>query len=147
MRIEIDMLPPIECSPNYRGHWFERYRAAREYSAAVFYKCIDMRNRMMASGEFVCIRVARLNLTLIFPRLRVRDDDNLWARFKPGRDALVMAGVIEADDIKHLHIGELRVIINRSLAPKTIIELLDEEEVPSNPGPVCLGANRGEPRK
>ena len=97
---------------------------------------------MMAKGESVCIRVARLNLTLIFPESRVRDDDNLWARFKPGRDALVMAGVIEADDIKHLHIGELKVIINQALAPKTIIELIDEEE-----GPVCLGANRGESRK
>ena len=127
MRIEIDMLPPIECSPNYRGYWTGRYRGSREYSAAVFYKCIDMRNRMVASGKFSRIRVARLNVTLIFPELRVRDDDNLWSRFKPGRDALVHAGIIEADDIEHLHIGTLKVTINKDMAPRTIIELIDEE--------------------
>jgi len=82
---------------------------------------------MAAQGKFGCIRVARLNLTLIFPELRVRDDDNLWTRFKPGRDALVHAGIIEADDMEHLHIGSMKVIINRDLAPKTIIELIDEE--------------------
>jgi len=82
---------------------------------------------MVARGEFRRIHVARLNLTLIFPKLRVRDDDNLWARFKPGRDALVRAGIIEADDMEHLHIGNLNVIINRDMAPRTIIELIDEE--------------------
>ncbi len=128
MRIEINMLPPITSSPNDRGHWAERYKASREYSAAVFYMCIDMRNRLMEKGEFKCIMVARLNVTLIFPELRVRDDDNLWTRFKPGRDALVRAGIIEADDIEHLHIGSMKVLINRDLAPKTIIELIDEEE-------------------
>jgi len=81
----------------------------------------------MAKGEFRRIGIARLDVTLIFPELRVRDDDNLWARFKPGRDALVRAGVIEADDIEHLHIGSMKVIINRDMAPKTIIELIDEE--------------------
>ena len=125
MRIEIDRLPPIQCSPNYRGHWTEGHRASREYTAAVFYMCIDMRNRCIE--EFRKIRVARLNVTLIFPELRVRDDDNLWTRFKPGRDALVRAGIIEADDIEHLHIGSMDVIIDKDLAPKTIIELIDEE--------------------
>jgi len=98
MKVEINMLPPAESSPNYRGHWTERYRGAREYMAAVFYTCIDMKNRMVAKGEFRCIRVARLNLTLIFAQNRIRDDDNLWVRFKSGRDALMMAGIIEADD-------------------------------------------------
>jgi len=88
---------------------------------------IDMRNRCIE--EFKKIRVARLNVTLIFPELRVRDDDNLWARFKPGRDALVRAGIIEADDMEHLHIGNMNVIIDRDLAPKTIIELIDEEAI------------------
>jgi len=82
---------------------------------------------MVASGKFSRIRVARLNVTLIFPELRVRDDDNLWSRFKPGRDALVHAGIIEADDIEHLHIGTLKVTINKDMAPRTIIELIDEE--------------------
>lgn len=127
MRIEIDRLPPEECSPNYRGHWAKRHRASREYTTAVFYMAIDMRNRLKAKGEFKCIRVARLDVTLIFPELRVRDDDNLWTRFKPGRDALVRAGLIEADDMEHLHIGTMNVIIDSDMAPKTIIELLDEE--------------------
>lgn len=127
MRIEIDMLPPIASSPNYRGHWTERYRASREYSAAVFYMCIDMRNRLIGEGKFRPIRVARLNLTCIFARHRVRDADNLLARFKPGLDALVMAGFILGDDMKHLHIGSIVEETDSTRAPKTIIELIDEE--------------------
>lgn len=127
MRIEIDMLPPIQCSPNYRGYWTERYRASREYKATVFYKCIDLRNRLTREGKFRSMRVARLNLTYVFARRRIRDADNLLARFKPGLDALVMAGFILGDDMKHLHIGSIVGETDSKRAPKTIIELIDEE--------------------
>ena len=127
MRIEIDMLPPLECSPNYRGHWTERYRAVRDYKQAVFYKCIDLRNRLLGEDKFRPMRVARLNLTCIFTRHRIRDADNLIARFKPGLDALVTAGFILGDDMKHLHIGSIVGETDSARAPKTIIELIDEE--------------------
>ncbi len=129
MRIEIDMLPPIQCSPNYRGHWTKRHRASREYKAAVFYKCIDLRNRLNGEGKFSPIRVAGLNLTCIFARHRIRDADNLLARFKPGLDALFMAGFILGDDMKHLHIGSIVGETDSARAPKTIIELIDEEAI------------------
>lgn len=129
MRIEIDMLPPIQCSPNYRGHWSETYRASREYEVAVFYKCIDLRNRFIGESKFRPFRVARLNLTCVFARRRIRDADNLLARFKPGLDALVMAGFILGDDMKHLHIGTIVGEIDSARAPKTIIELIDEEVI------------------
>lgn len=126
-RIEINQLPPAECSPNYRGHWTERHRAARIYNSAVFYQCIDVKNRMLEHCEVKPIKVARIDLTFVCDRERVRDRDNFIARFKPGLDALVRAGVIEADDAKHLHIGNVNIEVDRDRAPLTIIELSNSE--------------------
>lgn len=124
MRIEVPHTPPTECSPNWRGSWPEQYQAGRDYGLSVFYSCVDYRNRQ--GGDFTPIRVAKLNLTVVYALERTRDIDNIITMFKPGLDAIVRAGLIESDDNKHLHWGNIQVEVDRTRAPLTIIELSEE---------------------
>ena len=121
MRIEVSQLPPVEYSPNWRGHWAQRYQAGQIYGLVVFYCCVDYKNRL--GDAFTPIQVARLDLTLVYPVERVRDRDNLIAMFKPGLDAVVRAGLIAGDDSKHLQIGKVDILVDPDQAPKTIIDL------------------------
>lgn len=124
MKIEIEMLPPVECSPNWRGHWAQRYRAAQEFKSAVFYHCLDARNREMTlTGTWVPFQRAIMNLTFIFPHVRERDENNIIARFKPGQDAIVSAGFIPNDSPAHLIRGRLEVLVDPERSPLTIIEM------------------------
>ncbi|MBA7681021.1 hypothetical protein ES703_89349 [subsurface metagenome] len=124
MRIEVSLLPPTEYSGNWRGAWPQRYQAGRIYGLAIFYCCVDYRNRL--GGDFIPIQVARLDLTVVFSEKRIRDRDNLIARFKPGLDALVRAGLIAGDDSERLHWGDVTIEVDKDRAPLTIIELKEE---------------------
>ncbi|GAJ23689.1 unnamed protein product, partial [marine sediment metagenome] len=44
MRIEVTQLPPVSSSPNWRGHWGDKYKDSKVYHDAVFYCCVDARN-------------------------------------------------------------------------------------------------------
>lgn len=126
MRIEVHQLPPVEYSPNWRGHWSERYQAGRVYQLAVFYSCVDARNRAWIAGSDLMtfpFITAKLNLTFIFPEQRRRDRDNLLACFKPGLDAIVDAGLVLDDDAEHLEIGKVDILVDPERAPLTVIEL------------------------
>lgn len=123
MRIEVQQLPPAECSPNWRGHWAERYKAGQVYQEAVFYESVAIRNKLMLLGEWHPFKKARLALTFVFPNYRKRDEDNLRARFKPGQDALVQAGLLEGDTIDNLVLGVINIVVSPTAAPLTIIEL------------------------
>lgn len=130
IRIEVTQLPPEEYSLNWRGHWSERYTAGKVYQAAVYYSCIDRINRLQSISfqKGFVFEKARLKLTFVFPEVRERDSDNLIARFKPGQDALVIAGLIQNDDRDHLIIGEPIVLVDKERAPLTIIELEEINE-------------------
>lgn len=124
MRIEVSQLPPVESSPNWRGFWAERYKAAKIYHSAVFYSCVDARNKAYIEGwPLLPFIKARLNLTFVFAEQRRRDEDNLRARFKPGQDALVDSALVIDDDVEHLQPGEIKIEVDKSRAPLTIIEL------------------------
>ena len=123
VRIEVPFLPPVEYSPNWREHWAEKYKAGEVYHDAVFYCCVDVRNRGYLKGLSFPLVKAKLNLTVVFPELRLRDADNLLARFKPGLDAVADSGLILADDVEHLEIGQVEVVVDPERAPLTIIEL------------------------
>ncbi|GAI80586.1 unnamed protein product, partial [marine sediment metagenome] len=123
MRIEVPFLPPVEYSPNWRGHWSERHKAGKVYHDAVYYCCVDARNRGYREGLSFPLVKARLNLTVGFAELRLRDQDNLLARFKPGLDAVVDSGLVLDDDVEHLEIGQVEVVVDPERAPLTIIEL------------------------
>ena len=124
MKIEVPMLPPIELSPNARVHWAERQQAARVFSNAIYYSCVDAINRY--GQERRSYPKAKLSLTFVFPQKRKRDRDNLIAMFKPGLDALVKVGLLKDDDSEHLTIGEVKVEVDKERAPLTIIELEEE---------------------
>jgi len=125
LRIEVPFLLPVEYSPNWRGHWAQRYQAGIEYGNAVYCECVQVRNR---SGNWQPFKRARLNLTFVFSYKRRFDEDNLRARFKPGQDALVHAGMIEGDTMENLVMGKIAVEVDRSRAPLTIIELQEVKD-------------------
>ncbi len=125
VRIEVPFLPPGEYSPNSRCSWAERHKAGKVYHDAVFYCCADARNREYRIS--FPLAKAKLNLTVVFAELRLRDLDNLLARFKPGLDAVVDSGLVLDDDAEHLEIGQVEVVVDPERAPLTIIELEEKE--------------------
>jgi len=134
MRIQVSQLPPVEWSQNWRGNWAERYKAGTIYQEAVFYSCVDARNRLErlpCCPGFTPFEKPRLDLTFVFPNHRTRDENNIRARFKPGLDSIVQAGLIEGDSIELLELGKITVEVDRHRAPLTIIELgeVNEQDV------------------
>jgi len=123
MRIEVSQLPPVSSSPNWRGFWPERHKAGKVYHAAVFYCCVDARNRGYREGMSFPFTKARLNLTFVFAEQRRRDRDNLLATFKPGLDAIVDAGLLLDDDSEHLDIGKVDILVDPERTPLTLIDL------------------------
>ena len=123
VRIEVPFLPPVEYSPNSRCSWAERHKAGKMYHDAVFYCCVDARNRGYRKGLSFPLVKAKLNLTVVFAEQRRRDRDNLLTRFKPGLDGIVDSGLVLDDDVEHLEIGEVEVVVDSKQAPLTIIEL------------------------
>lgn len=125
MRIEVDQVPPHECNPNWRGHWAQQYRAAMAYRNAVYCECVNVRNTLKAPWATPThpFRRARLDLVFIFRRWQGRDEDNLRASFKPGQDAIVLAGLLHGDTPEYLELGKIEIIVDRRQAPKTIIDL------------------------
>ena len=123
MRIEVTQLPPFSSSPNWRGHWREKYKAGKVYHDAIFYSCIDARNRALMEGMSFPFIKARLNLTLVFPEYRRRDRDNYLSMFKPGLDAVVHAGLLLDDDAEHLQIGKVDIVVDPERAPLTVIDI------------------------
>lgn len=128
MRIEVDQVPPVECSPNWRGHWAQQYRAARAYRDAVYYESVNVKNTLKAPWATPAypFRRARLDLTFIFRRRQDRDEDNLRASFKPGQDGLVLARLIADDTPEYLELGNIEIIVDRRQSPMTIIDLEEE---------------------
>jgi len=133
MRIEVTQLPPVSSSPNWRGFWPERHKAGKVYHDAVFYCCVDARNRERFGGmPLPLFTKARLNLTFVFPEQRRRDRDNMLSSAKPGIDAIVDAGLLLNDDSEHLQIGRVDILVDPERAPLTIIDLEELEGKENN---------------
>lgn len=77
--------PPKELNPNFRGHWTVKNRATKAYKEACWALCKE--SGMVAPDS------KRIALWLDFypPDKRHRDDDNMIASFKAGRDGLALA--------------------------------------------------------
>ena len=123
MRIEVSQLPPVSSSPNWRGHWTKQRKEATVYHDAVYYCCVDARNRGFREGMLFPFIKAKLSLTFVFPEYRKRDEDNLRARFKPGQDAIVDSALVLDDDLEHLEIGKIDIVVDPDRAPLTIIDI------------------------
>ncbi len=120
MVIEIPFLPPEKLSPNARVHWSKRSPAAAAFRDAVRLCCIDRRNR---AKKWVPFARPVMNLTFVFDKDRRRDEDNMRARFKPGLDGMVDAGLLLDDNPRRLITGRLTMVVDKDRAPLTIIEL------------------------
>lgn len=73
--------PPKILGPNQRAHWAERSRAAKKYRA----ECA-----LLSRGRLQLPESGQIALRLEFhpPDGRIRDDDNMLASFKAGRDGV-----------------------------------------------------------
>lgn len=137
MIIQVEMLPPAEVSPNARVHWSKRHRATQEYKSAVFYAAVDMKNRLgrlQWKPGYPPFDRALIKLTFIFPNFRTRDEDNLRTRFKPGQDALVAAEIINNDSVEDIVYEPVKIIVDKEMAPRTIIELEEYNGCENNQG-------------
>ena len=84
--------PPSSLNPNGRNHWAALAKAKRIYRAECQMLAVGARNKTgFKSPE-------RPNVTVIFhpPDKRRRDEDNMIAAFKAGRDGV--ADAISVDD-------------------------------------------------
>ncbi len=84
--------PPQELSPNWRGHWRKKARAARTYRHACGWACKAAGLRVPA-GELIALHVE-----FVPPNRRHYDDDNLVGAFKVGRDGI--ADALGVDDTR-----------------------------------------------
>lgn len=93
--------PASALSPNARGHWSRRSRAAKAYRMQCF---------LFAKKAGLVAPSGRILLQLEFlpPTARRRDDDNLLASFKAGRDGLADAlGIDDSLFVSQVQIGEV----------------------------------------
>lgn len=93
--------PSRALSPNARGHWAQRSRAAKAYRHQCF---------LFAKKAGLVAPAGRILLQLEFlpPTARRRDDDNLLASFKAGRDGLADAlGIDDSLFVSQVQIGEV----------------------------------------
>lgn len=83
--------PPKELSPNARVHWSVRAKAAKKYrhDCYILAKAAKLK---MPEGH------ALFSMTFRPPDNRRRDDDNMVAAFKSGRDGVAQA--LGADDYR-----------------------------------------------
>jgi len=89
--IEIELpWPPSVLSPNARVHWSKRSKAAKAYRHACWALVKQAGLPAMPDGEL------HLWITFYPPDRRHRDDDNMIASFKSGRDGL--ADALGVDD-------------------------------------------------
>lgn len=89
MRVNL-LWPPKELSPNARVHWSKRSKAAKKYRADCCYTVKAAKPGALPEGPL------HLWLTFFPPDKRHRDDDNMIAAFKAGRDGI--ADALGVDD-------------------------------------------------
>lgn len=76
--------PPAVCSPNARAHWSKKSKAAKAYRSQCYLECWQAKLKI-PEGQMILL------LEFVPPDKRRRDDDNLIAMFKAGRDGLADA--------------------------------------------------------
>lgn len=108
MRFElIAPWPPKELSPNSRKHWAAKSAKARAYRATCF--AIAHNARIQAGlGKLSVDDKTRLTLTFCPPDNRRRDDDNMIASFKSGRDGIAEAlGIDDNQFVTTFSVGDV----------------------------------------
>lgn len=96
--------PPVELSPNWRGHWRPKSTATKNYRRDCWALALGAKLKVpeyAGADGLIFIR-----LDFFPPSLRQLDDDNAPAAFKAGRDGI--ADALKVDDKRfktdpHLH--------------------------------------------
>ena len=123
--VNIPMLPPRECSPNYHGEIRARMSATKAWREVAYY-CA----RQASPGVFPNYEKAAVRVTYQVPsQAYIKDDDNAIASVKPAIDGCVQAGIICDDSPEHLRILPVVWDIDRARDKATILEFikLDDE--------------------
>lgn len=127
--VEIPALPPSELSLNYSrmAHWSVRHKARQAWKDLVRLAVRQAKWKYEEEvGKPWCKPPkAVVSLLFIYPQYRRRDQTNLHVMWKPGEDSLVEEGVIIDDDLAHLMLDPPKVIVDKSRAPMTIVEVRD----------------------
>jgi len=95
-KITVPSLPPVEFSPNWRGHWSARSKAGNRAHDEV----IALVKEQGWDGK--ALSGVTISVSWGVKDTRRRDTDNFAARTKPYIDALVLAGVLEDDSRFHV---------------------------------------------
>ena len=95
-KITVPSLPPVEFSPNWRGHWSARSRAGNKAHDDI----IALVKEQGWDGK--ALSGVTISVSWGVKDKRRRDTDNFAARTKPYIDALVLAGVLEDDSRFHV---------------------------------------------
>lgn len=108
MTVELTLpWPPKDLSPNARAHWTQRSKAAKAYREACYWET----KRLLAAGGWKELpEEGALHLWVDFypPDRRQRDDDNMMASFKSGRDGIAQAlGINDKRFRSHLEVKGL----------------------------------------
>jgi len=110
--------PPKELSPNARGHWSKRAEAAKAYKQVCWVMAMEAGLELpvvMATSSMADIAFGkppsppRYHLWIDFypPDRRSRDDDNMIASFKAGRDGLALAlGIDDKRFVTHPFVSD-----------------------------------------
>lgn len=77
--------PPRECSPNWRGHWSKRAKAAKQYKHSCFVLAKEAKLAVDWEGPVY------LWIKFNPPSRRTHDIDNCIAQIKNGIDGLALA--------------------------------------------------------
>jgi crossover junction endodeoxyribonuclease RusA len=88
--------PPVELSPNWRGHYQPRARAAKVYRNACW--ALALQAKLKVPDYAQDGRKIRIRIDFFPPSRASRDDDNVPASFKAGRDGI--ADAMKCDDAR-----------------------------------------------
>jgi crossover junction endodeoxyribonuclease RusA len=108
--------PPKELNPNTKSHWAQKMAYVKGYRSAC--KAVASESsHFVPDGDLV------LDLEFYPPDNRRRDDDNMIASFKAGRDGIAEA--LEIDDVKF----QLRVRTKEKFpGGKVVVRIYEDKE-------------------
>lgn len=88
--------PPVELSPNWRGHWSKKSPVTKNYRRLCWALALEAKLKVPAyAGAYGPIHV---QIDFFPPNRAARDDDNVPASFKAGRDGI--ADALRTDDAR-----------------------------------------------
>lgn len=123
--VNIPMLPPRECSPNYHGELRAKMSATKAWREAAYY-CA----RQASPGVFPNYERAVVRVTYQVPsRAYIKDDDNAITSVKPALDGCVLAGIVCDDSPEHLRILQVMWDIDKTKEKATILEFIEMDEI------------------